>query len=106
MDAEKPAQGVMMHDEYSFVVGCACTNPDCQHHVHMNVDDEIDTVDIFVEWKNPCNQNRWKALWQLLTKGYVQMESSISLNKQTAKNYAATLDSFSKRPNVNKTVSN
>ena len=40
--------------------------------------------------------NRWKQIWQILTKGYLDLESTLVMNEQTALNYAETLKSAAK----------
>jgi hypothetical protein len=35
--------------------------------------------------------NRWHQVWTLLIKGYLQQETVLTMNKQTALNYAETL---------------
>jgi hypothetical protein len=37
--------------------------------------------------------NRWRQIWQILTKGYAEMQTTIVLKDQTAINYANTLTS-------------
>jgi hypothetical protein len=37
--------------------------------------------------------NRFKQIWSLVTKGYIQQESIITMSSQTAFNYAETLKS-------------
>jgi hypothetical protein len=36
--------------------------------------------------------NRWQKIWCLLTRGYIEYETSIIMSEQQALNYAATLE--------------
>jgi hypothetical protein len=36
-------------------------------------------------------KKRWSQIWQILTKGYAEMQTTIVLDEQTAINYAAAL---------------
>jgi hypothetical protein len=61
--------------------------------------------------------NRWKQIYTLLTKGYLEHQTVLTMNEQTALNYAETLKSsikdveqfrkqrLSKKDNTNKMAS-
>ena len=36
--------------------------------------------------------NRFKQLWRLMTKGYLEQETALTMSEQTALNYAKTLE--------------
>jgi hypothetical protein len=37
------------------------------------------------------SKTRWRQIWQILTQGYAEMETSVILQEQQALNYAKTL---------------
>jgi hypothetical protein len=41
-------------------------------------------------------KNRWEQIWQILTEGYTEMQTTIVMNEQTALNYSEALKSASK----------
>lgn len=96
MKAQKPAEGILKTGEWGdskwYHVRCDCGNDDCSHEVNVEADDFGVQVHVYVKnhtrwWK----KNRWKQIWQILTKGYAEMETTIFLNEQTALNYAETM---------------
>lgn len=98
MKTEKPASGILKTGEWGtskmYHIHCDCGNADCSHEVEVEADDTIIQVHIYVKnhtkwWKS----NRWKQIWQILTKGYAEMETTIVLTEQTAHNYAEALKS-------------
>lgn len=98
MTPEKPAQGIMKTSEWGdskwYHVRCDCGNDDCSHEVNVEADDYGVQVHVYVKnhtrwWK----KNRWQQIWQILAKGYAEMETTIVLDEQTALNYAAALNS-------------
>jgi hypothetical protein len=98
MRAEKPAEGIMKTGEFgsykSYHVECECGSPECAHKLSVEADDMEVTVAIYstlrTKWNNMA---RWKQIWSILTKGYVDAESTLVLNEQAAFNYAAALKS-------------
>lgn len=98
MQAEKPAEGIMKTNEWGdskwYHIRCDCGSDDCSHGVNVEADDCDIQVHIYAKnhtkwWE----KNRWKQIWQILTKGYAEMETTIVLSEQTALNYAAALNS-------------
>ena len=98
MKAEKPAEGILKTSEWGdskwYHVRCDCGSDECSHEVNVEADDFGIQVHVYVKnhtrwWQ----KNRWKQIWQILTKGYAEMETTIVLNEQTALNYAETLKS-------------
>lgn len=98
MKAQKPAEGILKTSEFGdskwYHIRCDCGNDDCSHEIEVEADDFGVQVHIYVKnhtrwWE----KNRWKQIWQILTKGYAQMDATIVLNEQTALNYAETLKS-------------
>lgn len=97
MKVEKPAVGILKNgdwgDTLSYLVVCGCGDPDHSHNVWIEVDD-TETVSVVVYTTNTStfwSKNRWRQMWELLTKGYVQEEVSLLMSEQQALNYANTL---------------
>jgi len=60
----------------------------------VEADDHDIQVTIYTTGKtNWWSKTRWHHIWTLLTKGYIDTESSVHLTKQQALNYADTLKS-------------
>jgi hypothetical protein len=97
MKSQKPAQGVLQVNDWGnskmYKVVCECGNEDCTHTVDIEADVDV-TVTIYTRTRtNFWSKKRWHHIWQLLTKGHTDFETSIVLDKQTALNYADTLKS-------------
>ena len=97
MKAEKPAVGIMKTNEWGdsihYHIRCDCGNDDCSHDVEIEADEYFD-IQVTIYVRSPTKwgeKNRWKQIWNILTKGYTEMESTIVLKEQTALNYASTL---------------
>lgn len=95
---EKPATGILKTGDYGdaifYYVQCDCGNEDCSHTVEVEADDMHVQVNIYsnhhTKW---WGKSRWRQIWEILTKGYAEMQTTIVLDEQTAINYAATLKS-------------
>jgi hypothetical protein len=60
----------------------------------VEADDHDITVTIYTTGKtNYWSKTRWYHIWTLLTKGYIDTESTVCLTKQQAINYANVLQS-------------
>jgi hypothetical protein len=60
----------------------------------VEADDHDITVTIYTTGKtNYWSKTRWYHIWTLLTKGYIDTESTVCFSKQQALNYAETLKS-------------
>ena len=96
MEAQKPAEGILKTNEWGdskwYHVRCDCGNDDCSHEIEVEADDIHVQVHIYsnhhTKW---WEKKRWGQIWQILTKGYAEMQTTIVLNEQTALNYAETL---------------
>jgi hypothetical protein len=96
MKAEKPAQGILKTGEWGdsiwYHVRCSCGSDDCSHEVNVEADECEVSVHIYAnnhtKW---WEKKRWSQIWQILTKGYAEMQTTIVLDEQTAINYAAAL---------------
>ena len=98
MKLQTPAQGILKSNDWgdskSYHVICDCGQPDHTHNLWVEAEDTGITVTIYVEVKSPWwSMNRWRQIWTLLIKGYLQQETVLTMNKQTALNYAETLKS-------------
>ncbi len=98
MKYQIPAEGILKRNEWGdskwYSIGCECGDDACSHELNIESDDSGIQVHIYVKnhtkwWE----KNRWKQIWQILTKGYAEMETTIVLNEQVAFNYAETLKS-------------
>lgn len=96
MKAQKPAKGILKTTEFgtfkSYHVHCECGSPECAHHVWIETSDMDVTVSFGLTLRSKWySMSRWKQIWQILTKGYLDVESTLVLNEQSALNYAETL---------------
>lgn len=96
MKAEAPAQGIMKTGSWgssmSYKVACDCGQPDHEHNVWVEAEDTGINVIVYVNVKSPFwSMNRFKQIWALLTKGYLQHETVITMSEQEALNYSETL---------------
>lgn len=92
MKAEQPAKAITkIHEDY-YKVSCTCGDPGCEHYISVESDEFGTEINIYSELHTRWwDLNRWKQLWQLLTKGHIEVQSTIILDKQGALNYAALL---------------
>jgi hypothetical protein len=93
---ETPAQGILKINDYGdskwYYVICDCANPDCAHAVEVEADDDAVVVHVYTTAKTTFwSKTRWRQIWQILTQGYAEMETSVVLQEQQALNYAKTL---------------
>jgi hypothetical protein len=91
-----PADGIMKTNEWGdakvYRVACECGAADHDHHLWVEADEHEVSITIYTTVKsNWWSKTRWHAIWTLLTKGYVDTESTISMRKQQVFNYAHTL---------------
>jgi hypothetical protein len=96
MKAEKPAEGIMKTHDWgvtkTYKVACACGDESHYHNVWVEADELNISMTIYAEVKSKYwSMNRWKQIWSILTKGYVESEVTLYLTKQQALNYAETL---------------
>jgi len=98
MNPEKPASGILKQGDFGiskfYYVQCDCSDPDCSHTIEVEADDFNVQVHLYsnhhTKW---WEKKRWKQVWQILTQGYAEMQTTIVLTDQTALNYAETLKS-------------
>jgi len=98
MNVQVPAEGIMKTNDWGdsrvYRVACNCGDETHNHNVWVEVDDCDIQVTIYTTGKtNWWSKTRWYHIWTLLTKGYIDTESTVHLSKQQALNYSATLKS-------------
>lgn len=98
MKAQAPAEGILKTNEWGdskvYRVVCGCGQPDHEHNVWVEAEDVGVNVNIYVNVKSPLwSMNRWKQIWTLITRGYLQHETTIAMSEQQALNYAETIKS-------------
>ena len=96
MKAEKPAEGILRTYDLGtckgYHVQCECGSSECAHHVWIEASEVDVTISFGLTLRSKWyNLNRWKQIWQILTKGYIDIESTLVLNEQSALNYTETL---------------
>lgn len=96
MKTETPAEGILRLNDWGdskwYYITCDCTDPDHAHTVEVEADDHSVSVTIYTTVKTRFwGRRRWRDIWSLLTRGYVEYEASVILKEQQALNYAATL---------------
>jgi hypothetical protein len=100
MKAQVPAEGVMIQKDWgkdrSYTVACDCG--DHEHNVHMwvEVSPELDVQDVTLTFyvqttNNWWDKNRWRQIWEILTKGYTKNEATVILSKQAALNLSTVI---------------
>ena len=101
MAIQTPAEGILLHKDFGdakyYTVACECCSTDCAHTVCVEAEDTGVTVTTYTQQKTKWWElNRFKIIWRLLTRGYIEYEASIIMSRQQAVNYAAVLTSASK----------
>jgi hypothetical protein len=98
MNAQKPAEGILLMNEFGvskmYKAICQCGQDDHSHVLDIDADETGVHVTIYTTTKTKWwSINRWKQIWLLLTKGYIEQETVLSMNKQVALNYTDVLQS-------------
>lgn len=96
MRAQKPAEGILKTNEWGdtkmYYIACDCGSEDDAHVVEVEADEYgvnvYSYIKVHTKW---WEKNRWKQIWQILTKGYAEMETTILMKEQTALNYSEVL---------------
>ena len=97
MKRNKPLLQIMQVDDWPdwkrFRVACECTDP--RHDLDMGIivepEPEVHTVNLefYIRGQSPTwstGWNRWRAMWQLLTRGKIELEHHVILSTEGAKN--------------------
>lgn len=98
MEAQTPAQGVVKVNDWGdskmYQVVCDCMSDSCVHTVDVEADDMHVSVSVYLKAHTKWTEkSRWRQIWEILTKGYAEVETTIVMKEQTALNYAETLKS-------------
>jgi len=98
MNPQLPAEGIMQTNDWGdskvYSVACECGASDHDHHVWVEADEHEVSITVYTTVKsNWWSKTRWHHIWTLLTKGYVDTESTIVMRRQQALNYATVLNS-------------
>jgi len=98
MKSQTPAEGIMKTNDWGdsrvYRIACNCGDENHNHNMWVEADDGDITITIYTTGKtNYWSKTRWYHIWTLLTKGYIDTESTVCLTKQQALNYAETLKS-------------
>jgi len=98
MTPQSVAEGVLLRKDYGdakiYNIVCECGDCDHSHNVWVEAEDHGVTVTIYTQQKTKWwQENRWKTMWTLLTKGYVERESVLIMSEQQALNYSNVLQS-------------
>lgn len=98
MTTQVPAEGILLRKDYGdakiYQIVCECGDCDHDHNVWVEAEDHGITVTIYTQQKTKWwQQNRWKTMWTLMTRGYVERESVLIMSEQQALNYANVLQS-------------
>ena len=92
MQSQIPAQGIMQTDEFHdakvYKVACSCGDNSHEHNIWVEIDKDINEVSVTLYTRVSSKHNFWRSLRQLLLNGYIEMETSILMNKQQALNYS------------------
>ena len=96
MNTQLPAEGIMKTNDWGdskvYRIACACGDDSHNHNVWIEAEDTGIVVTVYTTSQtNFWSKARWYHIWTLLTKGYIDTESSVHLTKQQALNYAETL---------------
>lgn len=98
MKMQIPAEGIMKTNDWGdskvYRIACNCSDENHNHNMWIEADEHDIIVTIYTTGKtNFWSKTRWYHIWTLLTKGYIDTESTVCLNRQQALNYAETLKS-------------
>jgi hypothetical protein len=98
MKAQLPAEGILLTrnwgDAMQYTVSCECGDSNHSHNIWVEAEDSNVSVTIYTTEKTKWwESSRWKHIWTLLTKGYIEYEASIIMTEQQTINYAETLKS-------------
>lgn len=97
MKAQTPAQGILKKNDWGdtkmYHVICECGSGQHAHDVWVEASDCGIDVNVYVTVESTWwSMNRFRQLWCLMTKGCLKLETTLSMNEQTALNYAKTLE--------------
>ena len=96
MKAQIPAEGILKTNDWGdskvYKIICNCGHDDHSHNVWVESDDHEVNITVYTTVKtNFWSKTRWQHIWILLSKGYIDCETTVSMTEQQALNYAHTL---------------
>ena len=96
MKAQIPAEGILKTNDWGdskvYKVVCNCGHDDHSHNVWVESDEYEVNITVYTTVKtNFWSKTRWQHIWTLLSKGYIDCETTVSMTEQQALNYAHTL---------------
>jgi hypothetical protein len=96
MKAQEPARGILLINDWGtskmYKAVCDCGDDSCTHTIDVEAEDTGVTVTIYTKTRtNFWSKTRWQHMWTLLTKGYIEFDTSLIMAKQVAFNYASVL---------------
>jgi len=96
MKSQVPARGILLVNDWGsskmYKAVCECGDNDCTHTIDIEAEDTGVTVTVYTKTRtNFWSKSRWYHIWTLLTKGHVDFDTTIIMNKQVALNYANVL---------------
>jgi len=95
MEPQPAAHGIMQTNEFddacAYKVACSCGHNAHEHNVWVEIEPDINEISVTVYTRLSSKQGFWRNIWKLLTKGYIEMETSLLMNRQQAINYAESL---------------
>lgn len=96
MEYQQPAEGILKTNNWgeskAYKIACSCGADGHDHDVWVEADDYDVSVVIYTKVKSDWRVNRFRLIWNLLTKGYVEHSAELALTRQQAFNYAHTLN--------------
>ncbi len=96
MKTQAPAEGILQKNDWGdskvYKIVCDCGSDDHSHDLWVEAEDIGVTVTIYATVKSPWwSMNRFKQIWTLLTKGYLEHQTVLTMNEQVSYNYVETL---------------
>lgn len=96
MTSQIPAEGILKKNDWGdakmYHVVCDCGADDHTQDLWIESEDIGVTVTVYVTVKSPWwSMNRFQQIWKLLTQGYLEQQTVLTMNEQTALNYSDTL---------------
>ena len=96
MKAQIPAEGILKTNDWGdskvYKIICNCGHDDHSHNVWVESDEYEVNITVYTTVKtNFWAKTRWQHIWTLLSKGYIDCETTVSMTEQQALNYAHTL---------------
>lgn len=96
LQEQLPAMGIMQTHDWGltkvYKITCECGDDGHSHNLWIEADADKVTVSINTQLKSKWWElGRWKTIYTLITKGFVEVEECVIMNEQQSYNYANTL---------------